>query len=395
MASRRRFGRIRRLPSGRYQVRYLGPDGIDHPAPTTFGTKTDAEKWLVKVESEIYADDWLSPDLGRATVGGYARAWIDERPGLRPNTIQVYKYVLARHIEPTFGNRAVADIREAHIRRWRSDLLESGVSAASVAKSYRLLKAIMSTAVDDGIVRRNPCRIRGAGQDRSPERPVLTVRQVVALVEVIVERYRALILLAVFGSLRWGELAALRRRDVEIATGTVRVERSLTELAGGGYQFGPPKSAAGRRLIVLPPVVGAVLTDHLDTFTLVDPNSLVFTSPTGSPLRHGNFRRRVWIPALAKCGLSGTHFHDLRHSGNMLTAATGATLRELMDRMGHSSPRAALIYLHSNDARQKAIAAGLNKIARPELQRQLRGQVKRGSDSRSGTRRTRKDGSKP
>lgn len=105
------------------------------------------------MESEIDDDVWLSPDLGCATLGEYARAWIPERPGLRPNTVQVYRYVLARHIEPTFGNRAVVSIRETHIRRWRSDLLDSGVSAASVAKSYRLFKAIMTTAVDDGIVR--------------------------------------------------------------------------------------------------------------------------------------------------------------------------------------------------------------------------------------------------
>ena len=99
----------------------------------------------------------------------------------------------------------------------------------------------MSTAVDDGIVQRNPCRVRGAGQDRSPERPVLSVREVVALVEVMPERYRALVLLAAFGSLRWGELAALRRSDVDVEQGTVRVERSLTELAGGGYAVWPAK----------------------------------------------------------------------------------------------------------------------------------------------------------
>ena len=111
----------------------------------------------------------------------------------------------------------------------------------------------MNTAVDDGIVFRNPCRVRGAAQDRSPERSVLTVREVGALVETIPERYRALVLLAVFGSLRWGELAALRRCDVDLTQGTVRVERSLTELGGGGYLYGPPKSAAGRRVVVVIP----------------------------------------------------------------------------------------------------------------------------------------------
>jgi integrase len=204
--ARRRFGRVRRLASGRYQARYLGPDGVDRPAPGTFASKTSAEKWLVRKEAEIHDDQWLDPDLGRVTFGQYAQAWIRERPSLRPNTRQVYRYVLGRHLLPTFGNRQIANIKEGHIRRWRSELLDSGASPASAAKSYRLLKAIMNTAVDDGIIRKNPCRVRGASQDRSPERPVLTVREVVSLVDAMGERYRALVLLAVFGSLRWGEL---------------------------------------------------------------------------------------------------------------------------------------------------------------------------------------------
>jgi hypothetical protein len=103
--------------------------------------------------------------------------------------------VLTRHLQPSFGNRAVADIREAHVRRWRGELLGSGASPATLAKAYRLLKTIMSTAVDDGIVQRNPCRVRGGGQDRSPERPVLSVGEIVALVDVMPERYRALVAL--------------------------------------------------------------------------------------------------------------------------------------------------------------------------------------------------------
>ncbi len=149
--------------------------------------------------------------------------------------------------------------------------------------------------------------------------------------------------------------------------GIIRVERSLTELAGSGYLLGPPKSAAGRRVVVIPAIVRPELAHHLATFTASLPDSLVFTSPTGMLLRDGNFRRRVWAPALVKAGLFRIHFHDLRHTGNTLTATAGASLRELMDRMGHSSPRAALIYLHGSDDRQKAIADGLNRLVEGEL----------------------------
>src|SRR5262249_42342675 len=144
----------------------------------------------------------IDPDVGRVLFRDYAHAWIEERPGLRPNTVQVYRYVLRRHLDPAFGSRPVAEIKEPHVRRWRKDLLDSGASAATAAKAYRLLKAILNTAVDDGLIRRNPCRIRGATQDRSPERPVLTLRQVFALADAIHPRFRALILLAVFCSLR-------------------------------------------------------------------------------------------------------------------------------------------------------------------------------------------------
>src|SRR5207342_3657727 len=106
---------------------------------------------------------------------------------------------LRSHLDPAFSARSLADIKEPHVRRWRKNLLDAQVSAVTVAKSYRLLKAIFNTAVDDGLIRRNPCRIKGAGQERSPERPVLTVPEVYALADVVDGRYRALVLLGVFG----------------------------------------------------------------------------------------------------------------------------------------------------------------------------------------------------
>jgi integrase len=73
-------------------------------------------------------------------------------------------------------------------------------------------------------------------------------------------------------------------------------------------------------------------------------------------LRNSNFGDRSWLPALSKAGLAGTHFHDLRHTGNVLAEGTAATLRELLNRMGHNSNRAAMIYMHASGARQHDIA---------------------------------------
>lgn len=288
---------------------------------------------------------------------------------------------MRRHLLHAFGRSLVSNIREPQVRRWRKERLDAGVSAVTVAKAYRLLKAIMTTAADDGLIRRNPCRIKGASVERSPERPVLRIRQVSDLAEAIDPRYKALVLLAVFGSMRWGELAALCRRDIDLEAGTVRVVRQVTELSGGQLVPGPPKSDAGKRLIVLPVAIMPVVRQHMTWLVKPDDDALVFTSPEGGPLRR-NFRQRVWLPALRAAGLPSIHFHDLRHTGNTLAASTGAGLRELMDRMGHSTARAAMVYLHATDGRQRAIADALSELAE--------GSRKRRSSAPSGTQRARK-----
>lgn len=140
----------------------------------------------------------------------------------------------------------------------------------------------------------------------------------------------------------------------------IHVERSLTELENGGLAFGPPKTEAGRRTVGFPELISSAVRWHLSCFAQPEDDGLVFTGSAGAPLRRGNFRRRVWLPALRKAEVPPVHFHDLRHTGNNLTAAAGANLRELMARMGHSSTRAAaLIYLHSTDERQREIADAL------------------------------------
>ena len=352
MPGKRRFGRVRELPSGRWQARYKGPDGMDRPAPRTFDSKTSAERWLTLTEAEIIQGDW-----------------IEERPGLRPKTVELYRYLLRSHLGPAFSARALADIREPDVRRWRKNLLDAQVSAVTVAKAYRLLKAIFNTVVDDGLIRRNPCRIKGAGQEKSPERPVLTVTQVYALADAVGGRYRALVLLGVFGSLRWGELAALRRSDIDFQTRTVRISRQLSEQRGGGFAFGPPKSDAGHRTVAIPSVITPDLASHIVTFAASGDDGLMFNSSAGRPLRRSNFCRRNWHPALRAAGLPPIHFHDLRHTGNQFAADEGANLRELMDRMGHSTARAAMAYLHGSDERQQAIADALSSRATAELNR--------------------------
>ena len=361
---RRRFGSIRRLPSGRYQARYPGPDGVDRPADDTFATRADAEDWLTLKEAEILEDDWIDPDAGNVFVPAYVETWIGENTALRPKTVKIYRGLLRSHIAPHLATVTVGEMTFARVRRWRKKLIDSGVSAITVAKAYRLLRAVFNTAVDDEMIKRNPCRIKGAGNEDSPERPVLTVAEVYALADAVGLRYRSLILLAAFTSLRWAELAALTPADIDLDARTVRVTRQLY-YHEKGFKFGPPKSKAGVRTVPFPELIVPDLQDHLEWVPF--PVSLVFCSSTGTPLSHSNFRRRVWLPALATVGLEGVHVHDLRHTGNQLTANAGANPKELMARMGHDSERAALIYLHSSAERQRTLADEVGRMAAAEL----------------------------
>jgi integrase len=376
---RRRFGSIRRLPSGRYQARYPGPDGVMRPADDTFATKTEADNWLTRKEAEILDDEWIDPDAGAVLVADYAANWIEERPGLRPKSVKNYRSLLRCQVAPYFERVTVTDLDNAvgQVRRWRKKLLDSGTSPITTAKAYRFLRAVMNTAVDDGLIKRTPCRIRGAGSENSPERPVLSVEQVYALADAVGLRYRALILLAAFSSLRWSELAALTPSDINLDACTVRVTRQLNK-SGAVPVFGPPKSRAGRRVVNFAGLIAPDLRRHLRA---VPPGTLVFTSPEGMALSNTNFRRRVWLPALAAVGLEGVHIHDLRHTGNQFTADAGANTKELMVRMGHDSERAALIYLHSSDKRQRTLADAVAKAARVQLAKS-----KKAKPGQSGTR---------
>jgi integrase len=363
--AKRRFGRVRKLPSGQYQARYPGPDGIDRPAPETFATKRDAEVWLTMKEAEIRSGEWLDPDAGKMSFGDYADMWLRDHV-VRPRTEELYRSQIKNHLRPTFGNVDLGDIKEGDIRRWRKERLTTGpiqerpFGPVTVAKVYRLLHAILATAVEDGRIRRNPCHIKGAGQEHSKERPVIPMATLVDLLESVPSRYRALLLLATFANLRFGELAALRRAHIDLDACEVRVTDSLSEMDDGRLLDGDPKSRAGIRTVSFPADIVPELADHLERFAAPGPNGLVFIGPKGGRLRRSNFRE-TWERARGAIGMPELHFHDLRHTGNTMAAAQGASLKELMERMGHSSPRAALIYLHATRERDQKIAAGMGK----------------------------------
>jgi integrase len=368
-------GSVRKLPSGRWQARVL-VNGR-HVSLGSYAQKADANAALRDALGQQDAGRWVDPREGRVSFGTYADEWIAGRHDLAMRTRNDYEDLLRLHLKPAFGATPLADISVLIVRRWWSRA--SGPDGHGRApKTYRLLRGILNTAVEDGLIARNPCRIKGAGADNTPERPTVTVEQVYAIAGAISPRYRALVLLAAFTGLRFGELRALRRKRLVLETATLTVapeDGNVQRDRSGAAQFTRPKSRAGARSVAIPAPIVEEMRVHLALVGDHDREALVFPadkSADGMRPFHAEAFGRQWRKALATVdGLpAGVVFHDLRHTGNTLAAGTGASTRELMARMGHASPRAALIYQHASAERDRAIAEALGaQIARTQERR--------------------------
>jgi len=154
---------VRRLPSGRWQVRYTGPDLARHSAPLTFDTRTDADGWLAVRHSEIVRGTWRPPAarvVDDPTLAAYAEQWLTERD-LKASTRELHARLLRVRILPTFGTARLRDITPTEVRRWYTGL--GAATPTARAHAYGLLRAILATAVTDELIPANPCHIRGAG----------------------------------------------------------------------------------------------------------------------------------------------------------------------------------------------------------------------------------------
>ncbi|MGD9792202.1 MAG: tyrosine recombinase XerC [Acidimicrobiia bacterium] len=357
MAKTRAFGTIRKLQSGRFQARYWHL-GKQISAGATFPTKGDAHAWLSSVETDINRGERLDPRSGTVKFGAYATEWLEHR-SLRPRTRDTYASQL-RHIVARFERAELRDITPGDVRAWHGRLARSDLNPNTTAKVYRLFRTIMATAVADGLLRSNPVGIKGAAVERSVERPLLTWDEVGRLADAIDPRFRALVWLAATSGLRFGELTGLDRSRVDLAASTVRVDRALGFVTGQGATLGPPKSDAATRVVALPATIIELLRAHMDTYVARGPDALVFTSFKGRPLLNRYFAPS-WERAKEGARIDETvRFHDLRHLAGTAAASAGASLREVMARMGHSSSEASLRYLKASEARDHEIASAID-----------------------------------
>ena len=356
---RRRFGYVRKLPSGRYQASYTAPDGTRQYAPDTFKNKTEADRWLSLAEADISRGVVLNEQIARQPFGSYARAYLRDNPKVGPRWRETCLRNLRLHLA-ALEDKPLALITTPVVREWYSVAMRGTGGRTSIQQAYRFLRAVLYQAMRDGGLGRNPCQVPGAGTDRAKERPVATPGQVKVLVEAIIPRYRAAVMIAAWTALRRGEICALKVGDVDLAHGTITVRENRIELLESRQAFdGDPKSDAGKRTVVLPKHVIPYLKEHLERWA---GKERLFVGRDGKPMR-GDAIRQAFTRARAKVGMEGFTFHDMRHTGSTLAASAGATLADLKKRLGHSSSAAALRYLHAVDGRDREIADALANLA--------------------------------
>ena len=364
---KRTFATIEQRASGRWRVRYTGPDGIRRSAPHTFETRISAEAYVVSLRRRIDRDQWDATDDNpreAITFGVYAARWLANRQvsgrPIKARTREHYAAILDDHLLPTFGNRQVAAIAPKDVRAWYEDALTDRPTMRSHA--YSLLRTIMASAYNDELIDANPCRIVGAGRARRVHkiRPA-SVDELATLTAEMPERLQLMVTLASWCALRFGETVELRRGDVDLSQEVIRIRRAAVRTKGA-YTITTPKSDAGVRDVDVPPHVIPLIETHLAKYVGNGRDSLLFPADHGGHLQPSTLMRH-WYRARTQAGRPDLRWHDLRHSGAVLAALTGATLAELMGRLGHSTPTAALRYQHIAAGRGREIAALLSKMA--------------------------------
>ncbi|KZB81815.1 site-specific integrase [Amycolatopsis regifaucium] len=279
---RRRFGSVRRLPSGRFQASFIGPNGGRQYAPDTFRTRTDADRWLVGVEADINKGAWLDDKLGRETFGNYASAYLRDSPNIGDRWEETCRRNMRLHMTELLDLPLIA-ITPPVVRSWYAKALLGRGGKTSIGQSYRFLRAVMNSAKRDGAIVINPCQIPGAGTDKAKERGIAAPGQIVDLVEAITPRYRAAVLLAAWCGLRRGEVCGLRTDDVDLVDGVVWVRKNRVELLESPKKYDKdPKTDAGRRPVSVPPHVMPYLRDHMKEWAGRD---RFFIGKDGQPMR--------------------------------------------------------------------------------------------------------------
>lgn len=347
----------------------------------------DAEAWLTDERRLLSTGRWTPPGdrAKRAaalaeeersnTFEVYSRGWLAGRHDLRPSSVASYRTAIEKHLVPVFGDTALVEITPAMVRSWFNSYGDRTPTAR--AHAYQVLRTILAQAEDDDVIPRNPCRIKAGGRARVSREPeVLTLQELLALADAMPKHHRAITLVCGLGGLRFGEAAALRRRDVNLDAGIVTVARTAVR-ADRKKQVNEPKTAAGHRTVALPPYAVEALREHMRGVGIAGGrDALIFPGKDGELLaptalygRESRIERRGkrtfrkpsygFYAAREAIGRPTLHWHDLRRTAATLGAEQGASVAEMQRRLGHATADMALHYQRATADRDRAIAEGL------------------------------------
>lgn len=357
---RRSWGSVRKLPSGRYQARYLDPDTRQMTsAPETFASKRAADVWLARKRTEIEAGTAVDDRTGSRALSEWWPGYWRSVQTHKPRTRVAYEAAWRLRIEPRFGATPVRRIKPAHVDDWIAEMSEQGVSASKVIEATGVLKRVLDRVVRDKVIPTNPCEQRASTLPKRPktDRPVLAPSEVERLVAAMThEADRVLVRLLAYGGLRVGEALALQWRYVDLERKTLTVRESVDDTMGK-LTVGPTKTYA-RRTITLPDALIAQL--HALRADVDEPR-LVFPNRIGDYRRYRNWRR-VWDRACDRSGVTATP-HDLRATCASLLIDAGASPKDVQQHLGHEDITTTMnIYARVRPGRNSDIAARLDAL---------------------------------
>jgi integrase len=318
--------------SARYRVRYRGP-GRRQTDKRGFRTKRAAEQFAATVEVQKRDGTYVAPSAGRIPVGEWVRRWLSDRSDLRPTTRERYDGIVRTHIMPRWETVLLSAVSHADVQHWVSELTASGLSPASVRKCHRVLSLALDLAMKERLIVTNPAHgVKIARPTVSPRR-YLTHRQVRALADAAGPVGKPVIYVLAYCGLRWGEMAAVRVSDVDLARRRIAVTSAVTEVQGH-LVWGGTKTRQ-RRTVPIPAFMTPIITASVDG---KDSDDLAFTAAGGGVLRYRVARASWFDAAVKQAGCpEGFHPHELRHTAASLAISAGANVKAVQRMLGHAS----------------------------------------------------------
>ncbi|HEY5273591.1 MAG TPA: site-specific integrase [Acidimicrobiales bacterium] len=307
---------------------------------------------------------WIDPREGDLSLASLASQWLGSNPSKRPDTRATDEYHLNSHILPSLGNKRIAEVTPRMLQHLVNTWTET-LAPKTVSRSYGVVRAMFSYAVECDMLFRSPCRGIKLPRIEPRTRRMLTPDEVDALATSTTEEYRAMVWLGAIVGLRFSEVAGLRVGRIDFLGQSLSVVETVTKDGRGGVVLGPPKSAASRRTLALPQVLVNLLAEHVARLGLTgaDVDGLLFPAPGGGPLRYANWRSRVWVPACKAAGLSPLGFHDLRRLSATLLVREGVDVKTAQTRLGHSDVRLTLgLYAQAVAEADRAAADHLGEL---------------------------------